>query len=335
MAVFKRGRSKYWQYEFECGGKRYRGSTKETSKTRAEKFERRERLAVETGEQSLSQKIYTYGQMMDRYDPPASMASAYRMAKTLIPAATPYQKVYIKAHEFRDQMLSEGYRPTTINRRLSVVKRVLNLAHKEWGWIPTSEGSKIVKLNEDETVREIFLTMDELRELASCMEPVTQTALWIASFTGLRRSNVLNLRPEHWDRETKKLTVPRSMTKNKKPLTVPVPQMLWQSLEVLPLPIDDWGLRVDWEQARDKCGWGDENNRFGKRVWWHDLRHCFASLVLSTGTVNLGTLRDIMGHSSLLVTNKYAHLHPDLHKVELDSAFDKIGVNKPQLKLVK
>jgi integrase len=335
MAVYRRPNSKFWQYKFECGGKTYRGSTKETLKTRAEKFERRERLAIETGQTNLQQGVRTYGQMMDRYEPPASMRSAYRVIKAAIPAATPHTSIVARAHEWRDARLAEGYSPCTINRKLAIIKRVLNLAYKEWEWIPVALGPKIVKCSEVGTEREVYLTMEELEDAATCMSEVAQAALWIAAFTGLRRGNVLGLQPENWDRETKRLIIPARMTKSSKPIALPVPQSLWSTMDMLPLQIDDWGLRQEWDKARHGMGWDHADNRFGMPVRWHDLRHTFASLMLSTGAVNMGTLRDIMGHCSVSVTNRYSHLHADHHKAELDSAFDSLGINKPKLRLVQ
>lgn len=50
MSVFKRGR--IWHYEFQYRGKRYRGSTEETSKTRAKEVEARIRLEAKLGRQT-------------------------------------------------------------------------------------------------------------------------------------------------------------------------------------------------------------------------------------------------------------------------------------------
>ena len=41
----------------------------------------------------------------------------------------------------------------------------------------------------------------------------------------------------------------------------------------------------------------------------HDLRHTCASLAVSAG-VSLEALRDLLGHSSVTVTERYAHLAP-------------------------
>jgi site-specific recombinase XerD len=77
----------------------------------------------------------------------------------------------------------------------------------------------------------------------------------------------------------------------------------------------DWR---DWfERSRDAAGVKDFR--------WHDLRHTFASRLAMAG-VSLQTIQQLLGHATLAMTMRYAHLSP----AHLLDAVNKLGVSDPQ-----
>jgi len=187
-----------------------------------------------------------------------------------------------------------GLTPATINRRLALLRRLGNLAH-QWGWSDTALGSR-VRLLQERQDRHIYLTPDQVLALvAACPTEAVRDAVWLAACTGLRRSELLALRKQDWRGGALWLAT----SKSGRPRLVPVPQDAFDVCERLPLALTANYLRRGFEQAREAAGLA--------HVRFHDLRHSYASLAIAAG-VDLRVLKELMGHSTMQMTSRYAHL---------------------------
>ena len=90
-----------------------------------------------------------------------------------------------RAREMARDLRKQGRAQSMINNHLQVVKRVLNLAYREWGWIEQPLGDKLKKRS-PKNERHVYLTTEELGELlkaipdsdavvvASCCDQIRQ-----------------------------------------------------------------------------------------------------------------------------------------------------------------
>ena len=68
--------------------------------------------------------------------------------------------------------------------------------------------------------------------------------------------------------------------------------------------------------------WAAQKRSGLRRIRWHELRHSFAS-ILTTGGAPLRIVQSLLGHSTIRMTERYAHLAPgqsagDMHLLSTD-----------------
>ena len=297
MSVFKRG--KYYYTKFQSKGQKVYESTKCVRKADAEAYEANLKRGLKP------KRGYTVNDVALIWiddGAPESMDSHLKavlihMADALLVDAPK------AADDMRRKMLKKGLSPQTVNRRLATVRTILNRAYKVYSMINEPLGMKISPLmtSEKEFERQIFLTIEQVREILKHVknEEAKKFFLVLCS-TGMRFSELLNLRPEQYSNGMIRLD---AKTKSKRGRSVPVPDWAKYAVADLPMKITKSIARGEFERARKAAGM--------THVRMHDLRHTFASWLAQNPDVPFAVIRDILGHSSSKVTDKYTHLRSE------------------------
>ncbi len=207
------------------------------------------------------------------------------------------------------------YAPATINRSLGTVKKSLTLAYQR-GLIPVDYGDKIRRLAEN-NARHEYLSIEQVKALADQASEQVRAAIWIALLTGCRRGEILKLTQA--DISGNALRIQAGNTKTLRERVVPIVPALRPWLKFVPLKINHEGLKTGFRRARESAGLPDTN--------FHDLRHSCASLLINMG-IPLEVVRDILGHSTVKTTERYAHLIIDRQAEALGKLGDAVGFSK-------
>jgi integrase len=211
--------------------------------------------------------------------------------------------------------------PASVNQHLKLLGRMFRIAHK---WKLVREVPQITLLKERKTDFD-FLDFEEADAfLAAVAEhrPQWHSYMVVAIRTGLRVGEMVALRWQDVDLDRGRLQVCRAYssktktfetTKNDKVRELP---LTWDAADALRAQRD----RVDGELvfAREDGGHFEHHatqyaldkitERIGMRhVHNHVLRHTFASHAVMRG-IPIRQVQEWLGHGSIVVTMKYAHL---------------------------
>ena len=164
-------------------------------------------------------------------------------------------------------------RPATVNREMSCLKHMLNLAEQE-GLIEQIPFKGVKKLREN-NVRDRVLSQKEFEKLLSCCPPHTARIVTMAYFTAMRRSEILKLKWDRVDLKNGFIRLRPEDTKTKDGRAIPMHPEIMEILKALPRDIHGWVFTLDGKPITDfkrsfatACRLAEiENFRF------HDLRH--------------------------------------------------------------
>ena len=210
-----------------------------------------------------------------------------------------------------------------IHSQLSAIfNHAVNFYH-----LPSNPAQKAGNMGKEEHREMLFWTKEEYLKFADAMmdKPVSYYAFEILYWCGLRMGELLALTPADFNFETHTLrinksyqrlhredviTPPKTLKSNR---TIKIPQFLCDEMQ-------DY-LKMLYEPKEDeriftisKSYLHHEMNRGSKvsgvkRIRVHDLRHSHVSLLINMGFTVLA-IADRMGHESIDITYRYAHLFP-------------------------
>jgi len=201
-------------------------------------------------------------------------------------------------------------RPATINRDLSRLRRMFSLA-VEWELLEESPMAGIRFLREN-NARTRYLSLEECQRLiASCMAPHIRAMVSVALHSGMRLGEILNLRWYDLDFSSGFILVRDS--KNGESRHVPMDATLFALFRAYPHRLGTdlvFSSPAGGHIVDVRTGFLNSCKRAGLiDLHFHDLRHTFASQFVMSGG-DLYILKEILGHKSITMTQRYAHLSP-------------------------
>lgn len=209
----------------------------------------------------------------------------------------------------------QGVKNATINRELTIVRSAVNFHNKHHD-TQIKNPLNGFKLFEEEFIPR-YLTVKQCQDLLAQAKGYNGNDqlyhfINLLLNTGCRRGELLKLEWKNVHLEQRYLTVLNSLSKNRKTIHKPLNDSALQSLQALkqnnPSPWvfynEQTGQRRVTFQSAFKKAVGRAN--IGQ-VRIHDLRHTFASVLVQQGTP-LYHVMQLLGHSDIKTTQKYAHL---------------------------
>lgn len=317
MPISKRGDA--WQVTVCHAGQVHRRSSRHWSKAQAREVEQKllnDLIAIDLGKQPDRTFNDAVAEWLKQEAPrKKSEAKLRSVLSTIAPIleGRSLQDVNDVVREIRAQAGAKGQAlaPATLNRRLAFVRRLLSLAYKRWGWLDQPLHQRIELLPE-RNERHVYLTEAQVERLASLC-PRAGDAIRLAAYTGVRRGHLLRLTAADVIGDCLSLGID---SKTGAPQLIPIHPKVQAIAASLPLYVTNQVLRTEFEAAR---------LQMGLAIRFHDLRHTFASWLLQSGA-DVMHVRDFLGHSSVAVTQRYAHLKTS----HLRDALGRIGTETAQ-----
>jgi len=345
-SVFKRNRT--WWIKFYKDGRPHRESSGSTKKSDAERLLKLREGAVAKGEPiSLRVERITLDELLDdvvldyeangkasitRVKLSSRMLKGYFAGMRASNVTTVHIHGYIKKRKGMITRLGKRTSNGTINRELTMLKRAYNLARQSTP--PRVYQAPFIPMLKEAPPREGFIGPSEYLALKAALPSHLKPVLTTGYFTGLRLSEILNLRWHQVDLQRRLIRLEPSDTKNRTARTIYLGDELYQALAELKAQRDwNWPdaqhvflrngtpikeFKKAWQTACVEVGLGKKEERSVKRdkkgrkrkayryegLLFHDLRRS-AIRNLVRARVPDAVAMQISGHKTRSVFDRY------------------------------
>jgi integrase len=241
---------------------------------------------------------------------------------------------------------SEGVSNATINRELQSFGGAINFANTHWGWALPNPVKGNMLQEPDGRLR--WLTREQSETLLDAARQQSERAphlaplITLALHTGMRRGEMLGLEWSRVDLRANLLYLESHHTKAKKRRSVALNDTAREAILVQArfrathCPAARWvfctkegsaiaSVKRSFATACRVAGISDFR--------FHDLRHTCAAWLVQAG-VPMAEVRDVLGHCTLQMTERYAHLAPENLRAavaHLDSSKSHLGHSHSEL----
>lgn len=204
-----------------------------------------------------------------------------------------------------------GNKGATVNRYLATMKTLLRHHRQPWEHIQLKKESKgrIRVISREEEVTVVNLLRNTEHNSRRCHFPEVADLVEVLVDTGCRLSEVLDLRYEDVNFETNLISI--WINKGDKPRSIPMTVRVGTILQTRRIKVASKPFTVDRDQAENAWTWVRKTMGLSgdKEFVLHALRHTTATRLIDKG-IDLYTVKEWLGHSTIQVTERYAHLNP-------------------------
>jgi integrase len=332
MAVSQRGKNRNWYYRFKINGKEYYKCCKgATDRKEALQYESIVKGEIMRGNLNIldDKKVTSLKEAIKLYlDYSKTNKRSHQLDKnyckvfeeefgctTDISDITPQ-----KIETFKTKM-RKGRSNATVNRYLEAMSKMYNLC-ADYGLIEHNPLKRVSKLRQDNQKTRI-LNEDEQKRIFEVLDkeyPDLRDVVICALQTGLRRGEIFILKWKDINFKERYINAFRPKTHS-----------------YTKIHITDKLLKVFESRKGNKSEYVFVNLHTGKpytnmdkafrklkvkaeieeKLCFHDLRHTVATRMVANG-IDLVVVKDILGHSSINTTMRYAHPMPEVRKKAVD-----------------